>query len=112
MEKEGGGRSVEEGGNQGTAESSSTDRRLPLIVRIYGIVMLIEGVVMMPIIVLACLYAVRAVFSGDMTFNALNLTTILSAIHAAVLLVATACLAVFGVMLISTGVGISRNGPI
>ena len=62
--------------------------------------MLIEGVVMMPVIVLACLYAVRAVLSGELEFNALNLTTILSVIHAAVLLVATACLAVFGVMLI------------
>ena len=92
---------IEEGGKQGTGEvGNPADRRLPLIVRIYGIVMLIEGVVMMPVIVLACLYAVRAVLSGELEFNALNLTTILSVIHAAVLLVATACLAVFGVMLI------------
>ena len=34
-----------------------------------------------------------------MTFDALSLTTILSAIHAVVLMVTTACLAVFGVML-------------
>lgn len=93
---------IEEGGRQsvGGGISNPADRRLPLIARIYGIVMLIEGVVMMPVIVLACLYAVRAVLSGELEFNALNLTTILSVIHAAVLLVATACLAVFGVMLI------------
>ena len=38
---------------------------LPLIVRIYGIVMLIEGVVTLPIIVLSCLYVVQAVLSGE-----------------------------------------------
>ena len=92
---------IEEGGKQGTGEvGNPADRRLPLIVRIYGIVMLIEGVVTLPIIVLSCLYVVQAVLSGDMTFDALSLTTILSVVHAAVLLVATACLAVFGVMLI------------
>lgn len=62
--------------------------------------MLIEGVVTLPFIVLACLYSIRAVFSGKVAFDALSLTAILSVVHAAVLLVATACLAVFGVMLI------------
>ena len=61
--------------------------------------MLIEGVVTLPIIVLSCLYVVQAVLSGDMTFDALSLTTILSAIHAVVLMVTTACLTVFGVLL-------------
>lgn len=83
---------IEEGGKQGTGEvGNPADRRLPLIVRIYGIVMLIEGVVTLPIIVLSCLYVVQAVLSGDMTFDALSLTTILSAIHAVVLMVTTAC---------------------
>ena len=92
---------IEEGGKQGTGEvSNPADRRLPLIVRIYGSVMLIEGVVTLPFIVLACLYSIRAVFSGKVAFDALSLTAILSVVHAAVLLVATACLAVFGVMLI------------
>ena len=92
---------IEEGGKQGTGEvGNPADRRLPLIVRIYGIVMLIEGVVTLPIIVLSCLYVVQAVLSGDMTFDALSLTTILSAIHAVVLMVTTACLTVFGVLLI------------
>ena len=92
---------IEEGGKQGTGEvGNPADRRLPLIVRIYGIVMLIEGVVTLPFIVLACLYSIRAVFSGKVAFDALSLTAILSVVHAAVLLVATACLAVFGVMLI------------
>ena len=91
---------IEEGGKQGTGEvGNPADRRLPLIVRIYGIVMLIEGVVTLPIIVLSCLYVVHAVLSGDMTFDALSLTTILSAIHAVVLMVTTACLTVFGVLL-------------
>jgi len=49
--------------------------------------------------VLSCLYVVQAVLSGDMTFDALSLTTILSAIHAVVLMVTTACLTVFGVLL-------------
>ena len=48
---------IEEGGKQGTGEvGNPADRRLPLIVRIYGIVMLIEGVVTLPNIVLSCLY--------------------------------------------------------
>lgn len=55
---------IEEGGKQGTGEvGNPADRRLPLIVRIYGIVMLIEGVVTLPIIVLSCLYVVQAVLS-------------------------------------------------
>ena len=78
---------------------SPADRRLPLIARIYGIVMIVEGVVALLIIVLSCLYVVQAVLSGDMTFDALSLTTILSAIHAVVLMVTTACLTVFGVLL-------------
>ncbi|HCA73948.1 MAG TPA: hypothetical protein DEP29_02650 [Bifidobacterium sp.] len=78
---------------------SPADRRLPLIARIYGIVMIVEGVVTLPIIVLSCLYVVQAVLSGDMKLDALSLTTILSAIHAVVLIVATACLTVFGVLL-------------
>ena len=81
-------------------DDNPADRRLPLIARIYGIVMLVEGVVTLPIIVISCLYAVRAALSGKLAFGALNLTTILSIIHAAVLLVSTACLAIFGVLLI------------
>lgn len=85
-----------------TADESSNpaDRRLPLIFRIYGIIMLVEGVVTLPIIVLAALYAVRAVIEGRMAVDAINLTVILSVIHAVVLLAATACLAVFGVLLV------------
>ncbi|WP_432624762.1 putative ABC transporter permease [Bifidobacterium sp.] len=78
---------------------SPADRRLPLIVRIYGIVMIVEGVVTLPIIVLSCLYVVQAVLSGDMRVDALSLTTILSAIQSVVLMVTTACLTVFGVLL-------------
>ena len=76
-------------------DGNPADRRLPLIARIYGIVMLIEGVVTLPIIVISCLYAIHAALSGKLAFGALNLTTILSVIHAAVLLVSTACLAIF-----------------
>lgn len=82
------------------ADDNPADRRLPLIARIYGIVMLVEGVVTLPIIVISCLYAVQAALSGRLAFGALNLTTILSVIHAAVLLVSTACLAIFGMLLI------------
>lgn len=94
---------IEEGGiiAQSHAQSQSAeddgnpaDRRLPLIARIYGIVMLIEGMVTLPIIVISCLYAVHAALSGKLAFGALNLTTILSVIHAVVLLVSTACLAI------------------
>ena len=81
-------------------DGNPADRRLPLIARIYGIVMLIEGVVTLPIIVISCLYAIHAALSGKLAFGALNLTTILSVIHAAVLLVSTACLAIFGMLLI------------
>ena len=59
-----------------------------------------RGVVTLPIIVISCLYAIHAALSGKLAFGALNLTTILSVIHAAVLLVSTACLAIFGMLLI------------
>lgn len=75
-------------------------RRLPLVFRIYGIVMIIEGVVTLPVIVVSCFYVVHAVLMGTMAVDTLNLTTILSAVHAVVLMVAAVCLVIFGVLLI------------
>ena len=96
---------IEEGGSQDVASQSDqsddpASRRLPLIFRIYGIMMIIEGVVTLPVVVVSCIYVIHAVLMGTMAVEALNLTTILSAVHAVVLMVVAVCLAIFGVLLI------------
>ena len=96
---------IEEGGSQNVASQldqsdDPASRRLPLIFRIYGIMMIIEGVVTLPVVVVSCIYVIHAVLMGTMAVEALNLTTILSAVHAVVLMVVAVCLAIFGVLLI------------
>ena len=96
---------IEEGGSRNVASQldqsdDPASRRLPLIFRIYGIMMIIEGVVTLPVVVVSCIYVIHAVLMGTMAVEALNLTTILSAVHAVVLMVVAVCLAIFGVLLI------------
>ena len=96
---------IEEGGSRDVASQldqsdDPASRRLPLIFRIYGIMMIIEGVVTLPVVVVSCIYVIHAVLMGTMAVEALNLTTILSAVHAVVLMVVAVCLAIFGVLLI------------
>ena len=75
-------------------------KRLPILARIYGAVMLLDGLATLPIMVISILYAVREILDGHVHVDAMSLTFILSAIHAVVLVVSAACLIVFGVMLL------------
>ncbi|RSX58448.1 putative ABC transporter permease [Bifidobacterium samirii] len=76
------------------------DQRLPLIARIYGIILLIQGVCTIPLIVLAILYTVREAIEGRLDVGAVNLTAILSGLSAATSSVAFIALTIFGVLLI------------
>ena len=73
-------------------------KRLPILARIYGAVVLLDGLATLPIMVISILYAVREILDGHVHVDAMSLTFILSAIHAVVLVVSAACLIVFGVM--------------
>ena len=75
-------------------------KRLPILARIYGAVVLLDGLATLPIMVISILYAVREILDGHVHVDAMSLTFILSAIHAVVLVVSAACLIVFGVMLL------------
>lgn len=75
-------------------------KRLPILARIYGAVVLLDGLATLPIMVISILYAVREILDGHVHVDAMSLTFILSAIHAVVLVVSAACLIVLGVMLL------------
>lgn len=75
-------------------------KRLPFLARIYGAVVLLDGLATLPIMVISILYTVREILDGHVHVDAMSLTFILSAIHAVVLVVSAACLIVFGVMLL------------
>ena len=75
-------------------------KRLPFLARIYGAVVLLDGLATLPIMVISILYAVREILDGHVHVDAMSLTFILSAIHAVVLVVSAACLIVLGVMLL------------
>lgn len=75
-------------------------KRLPILARIYGAVVLLDGLATLPIMVISILYAVREILDGHVHVDAMSLTFILSAIHAVVLVVSAACLIVLSVMLL------------
>mgnify|MGYP000237640590 CR=1 FL=1 len=75
-------------------------KRLPILARIYGAVVLLDGLATLPIMVLSILYTVREILDGHVHVDAMSLTFILSAIHAVMLADSAACLIVFGVMLL------------
>ena len=76
-------------------------KRLPILARIYGAVVLLDGLATLPIMVISIPYAVREILDGHVHVDAMSLTFILSAIHAVVLVVVSAaCLIVLGVMLL------------
>ena len=60
-------------------------KRLPILARIYGAVVLLDGLATLPIMVISILYAVREILDGHVHVDAMSLTFILSAIHAVVL---------------------------
>ncbi|PST46153.1 hypothetical protein CPA40_07520 [Bifidobacterium callitrichos] len=75
-------------------------KRLPLIIRIYGVLVLLDGLATLPIVVFASINAVKAIMRGELAFNAMSLTADLNALDAVVLIVSAAAMIVFGVLLI------------
>ncbi len=89
-----------ETGEANTEIDNPADRRLPLIFRIFGFIMLAEGVMALPAIVVSCLTVAHAVIDGRMQVGVVNLTTILESLRAAVLVTDTITLSIFGALLI------------
>ncbi|MBT1181384.1 putative ABC transporter permease [Bifidobacterium sp. CP2] len=81
-------------------ETALDARRLPLVIRVYGVLVLLDGLATLPIVVLSSIAAVRAVMRGELAFDAMSLTALLTAAYAVVLIVAAAALIVFGVLLL------------
>lgn len=54
-------------------------KRLPILARIYGAVVLLDGLATLPIMVISILYAVREILDGHVHVDAMSLTFILSA---------------------------------
>ncbi|PST48690.1 hypothetical protein COO72_06245 [Bifidobacterium callitrichos] len=75
-------------------------KRLPLIIRIYGALVLLDGLATLPIVVFSSIDAVKAIMRGELAFNAMSLTADLIALDAVVLIVAAAAMIVFGVLLL------------
>lgn len=75
------------------------DKRLPLVTRIYGIILLVQGLLTIPMIVIAFTYAIRALIVGDAALDKAGLTTIISWISAMLSSVTTVVLMVFGGLL-------------
>lgn len=75
-------------------------KRLPILARVYGVLVLLDGLATLPILVLSTLYAIREIVEGRVHVDALSLTFILTAAHAVVLIVNAVCLTVFGVLLV------------
>ena len=78
----------------------AADRRLPLIARIYGVLVLLQGVITLPVIVLMAGYSVHEILDGRVTVDVLNLTFILTCAQTVVSSANAACLTVLGVLLI------------
>lgn len=78
----------------------AADRRLPLIARVYGVLVLLQGVITLPVIVLMAGYSVHEILDGRVTVDVLNLTFILTCAQTVVSSANAACLTVLGVLLI------------
>ncbi len=76
------------------------DRRLPLVVRIYGVLILLDGLLSLPRIVYAAVLATRRALLGREHVDALDLTVILSVCDTILLIVLETLLIVFGVLLL------------
>ncbi|WP_420838629.1 putative ABC transporter permease [Bifidobacterium amazonense] len=75
------------------------DKRLPLVTRVYGIILLVQGLLTVPMIVIAFGYAIRAIVDGDATLDQADLTVILSWISAVLSSATTVVLMIFGGLL-------------
>ena len=76
------------------------DKRLPLIVRIYGVMVLVDGMLSLPWVVLSAISVIREIIAGRVHVDALDLTFILSSADTVVLTVNAALLIIFGVLLL------------
>ncbi|NMM98518.1 putative ABC transporter permease [Bifidobacterium olomucense] len=81
-------------------QSDVDARRLPILARVYGVLVVLDGISTLPILVISCIYAVREIAAGRVHVDALSLTFMLTALHAVVLIVNAACLTIFGVLLL------------
>ncbi|PJM77710.1 putative ABC transporter permease [Bifidobacterium felsineum] len=75
-------------------------KRLPILARVYGILILLNGLAALPFTVFATIYSVREILAGRVHVDAMSLTFILSALHTLVLITNAACLIVFGILLL------------
>ena len=73
------------------------ERRLPLVARIYGILLLVASLIELPLLVLGILFAVR---QFEPSLNDVTLSFILSCVHAVVMVVNVLALGVFCMLLI------------
>ncbi|MCB5696854.1 hypothetical protein LIQ92_18350, partial [Fusicatenibacter saccharivorans] len=69
-------------------------KRLPILARIYGVLVLLDGLAVLPLVVLTCIYSVREILNGRVHVDAMSLTFILSVVYALVLIVSAVCLIV------------------
>ena len=75
-------------------------RRLPLIARAYGVLVIVAGAIGVPATAIQVIYAVREIIAGHVHVDALALPFILSCLQAIVLVVNGVCLVVFGGFLV------------
>lgn len=76
------------------------ERNMPLIVTIFGDLVLLDGLVSLPLLLREIVRAVGAVILGYQRVNPLNLTVIMSVVGTVLFLVNSALMIVFGVLLI------------
>ena len=76
------------------------ERNMPLIVTIFGDLVLLDGLVSLPLLLREIVRAVGAVVLGYQQVNPLNLTVIMSVVGTALFLVNSVLMIVFGVLLI------------
>ena len=82
-----------------TADPSESDR-LPLIARVYGVLIIVAGAVGVPATTIQVIYAAREIIAGHVRVDALALPFILSCLQVIVLVVTGVCLVIFGSFLV------------
>lgn len=80
--------------------ASGAERNMPLIVTLFGDVVLLDGIISLPLLLREIVRAVSAVVLGYQQVNLLNLTVIMSVIGTVLFTVNSALMIVFGVLLI------------
>lgn len=76
------------------------NQRLPLIARIYGVLVLLQGLITLPIVILWSVYSVRQIIEGHVAVDALSLTFVLSCLQVVVASANAISLTIFGVLLL------------